>query len=92
VWCMHMGNGRDFGPVQLPSENMVDSKAIPHAVFAVLNVLISDLIESHPPLQVGVLEGRSASLGDLADDDLGVVVFKDPQEANQSWVASRLPC
>lgn len=89
---MHMGYDREFRPVQFPGKDMVDGKAIPYPVFAVFHVLIPDLIESRAPLQVGMLKGCSPAFGDLANDDLGVVVFEDSQEADQSRIASCLPC
>lgn len=89
---MHMGYDREFRPVQLPGKDMIDGEAIPYPVFAVFHVLIPDLIEPCAPLQVGVFKGCSTALGDLANDDLGVVVFEDSQEADQSRIASRLSC
>lgn len=71
---------------------MVDGKAITYPVFAMFHVLIPDLIESRAPLQIGMLKGCSTALGDLANDDLRVVVFEDSQEADQSRIAPRLPC
>lgn len=71
---------------------MVDGEAIPDPVFAVFYMLIPNLVKPRAPLRVWVLEGCSAALGDIANNDLRVVVFKDPQETDQSRITSRLPC
>lgn len=71
---------------------MVDGEAITYPVFTMFHVLVPNLVEPRAPLQVGMLKGCSTAFGDLANDDLRVVVFEDSQEADQSRIAPRLPC
>lgn len=70
---------------------MIDREAIFSPFLLALDMLVSYLVKLLSPLQIWMLECGSSSLCDIANDNLGVVILKNAQQAYQSGVASRLP-
>ena len=88
---MYARQQRELGSSHLPGERMIYCESVPGPVIQVFNMLLSNLVEPGPPLQVGVLECRSPTPCGFTNDNLRVVVLEDPEQAYQRRITASLP-